>query len=72
MLAGFQDYAKWVNDNKIVAPWYKDKKIPSNIKFEVLWGDDALAADKTLTIYDDLKSKGMLVERISGSPEGWR
>jgi hypothetical protein len=70
VLAGFQDYAKWVNDNKMVAPWYKDKKIPSNVRFEVLWGDDALAADKTLSIYDDLKSKGLLVERISGSPEG--
>jgi hypothetical protein len=70
VLAGFQDYAKWVNDNKIVAPWYTDKKIPANVTFEVLWGDDALAADKALTIYDDFKSKGMLVERISGSPEG--
>jgi hypothetical protein len=70
VLAGFQDYAKYVNDNKIVAPWYPDKKLPANAKFEVLWGDDALAADKALTIYDDLKSKGMLVERITGSPEG--
>jgi Periplasmic binding protein len=70
VLAGFQDYVKYVNDNKIVAPWYPDKKIPANIKFELLWADDALAADKTLTIYDDFKSKGMMVERISGSPEG--
>jgi hypothetical protein len=70
VLAGFQDYAQWVNDNKILAPWYPDKKIPANVKFEVLWGDDALAADKALTIYDDQKSKGIMVERISGSPEG--
>jgi hypothetical protein len=70
VLAGFQDYAKWVNENKIVAPWYADKKIPSNITFEVLWGDDALAPDKTLTIYDDQKAKGLMVQRISGSPEG--
>jgi ABC-type branched-subunit amino acid transport system substrate-binding protein len=69
-LAGFQDYVKYVNDNKIIAPWYTDKKIPANITFELLWADDALAADKTLIIYDDFKSKGMLVERISGSPEG--
>jgi Periplasmic binding protein len=69
-LAGFQDYVKYVNDNKIIAPWHSDKKIPTNITFELLWADDALAADKTLTIYDDFKSKGMLVERISGSPEG--
>ncbi|MGD0780062.1 MAG: ABC transporter substrate-binding protein [Dehalococcoidales bacterium] len=70
VLAGFQDYAKYINDNHIIAPWYTDKKIPSNINFEVLWGDDQLAADKALTIYDDLKSKGLLVERITGSPEG--
>jgi hypothetical protein len=70
VLAGFQDYAKYVNDNHIIAPWYTDKTIPSNITIEVLWGDDQLAADKALTIYDDLKSNGLLVERITGSPEG--
>jgi ABC-type branched-subunit amino acid transport system substrate-binding protein len=70
VLAGFQDYTKWVNENKIVAPWYTDKKIPATVNFEVLWADDALAADKALTIYDDFKSRGMLVERITGSPEG--
>jgi hypothetical protein len=70
ILAGFEDYVKYVNDNKILAPWYPDKTIPANITFELLWGDDALAPDKTLTIYDDLKSKGLLVERVSGSPEG--
>jgi hypothetical protein len=70
VLAGFQDYAKWVNDNKMVAPWYPDKKIPPNVTFDVLWADDALAADKALTIYDDFKSQGLLVERITGSPEG--
>lgn len=70
VLAGYQDYAKYVNDNHIIAPWYKDRTVPANIKFEVLWGDDQLAADKALTIYDDLKSKGLLVERITGSPEG--
>ena len=70
VLAGFQDYVAWVNENHILAPWATDKAIPANIKFELLWGDDALAPDKTLTIYDDLKSKGLLVERVSGSPEG--
>jgi hypothetical protein len=70
VLAGFQDYVKYVNDNHILAPWYQDKVIPSNITFELLWGDDALATDKALTIYDDLKSKGLLLERVSGSPEG--
>jgi len=70
VLAGFQDYTKYVNDNKIIAPWYSNKKIPNNVNFALQWGDDALAPDKTITIYDDLKSKGMLVERITGSPEG--
>ena len=70
VLAGFQDYVQYVNDNKILAPWSTDKIIPANITFELLWADDALAPEKALTIYDDLKSKGLLVERISGSPEG--
>jgi hypothetical protein len=70
VLAGYQDYIKWVNDNKMLAPWYTDKKIPANITFEVLWGDDGLAADKAVSIYEDQKSKGMLVTRVSGSPEG--
>ncbi len=70
VLAGFQDYVQYVNDNKILAPWYPDKTIPANITFKLVWGDDALAPDKALTIYDDLKSQGLLVERVSGSPEG--
>ena len=70
VLAGFEDYVKYVNDNKILAPWYTDKTVPANITFELLWGDDALAPDKALSIYNDLKSKGLLVERVSGSPEG--
>ncbi len=70
ILAGFQDYVAYVNENHIVAPWYTDKTIPENITFELKWGDDALAPDKTLTIYDDLKSQGLLVQRVSGSPEG--
>jgi hypothetical protein len=70
VLNGFQDYAKYVNDNHIIAPWYKDRKVPSNISVEVLYGDDQLAADKALTIYDDLKSKGLLTERVSSTAEG--
>lgn len=70
VLAGFEDYVKYVNENKIIAPWYTDKVIPANLTFELKWGDDALAPDKALTIYEDFKSQGMLVERITGSPEG--
>ena len=69
-LAGFQDYVKWVNDNKMIAPWYPDKTIPANVTFEVKWGDDALDPAKTLTLYDQLKGEGLLTERITGSPEG--
>jgi len=69
-LAGFQDYVKWVNDNKMVAPWYPDKTVPANVTFEVKWGDDALDPAKTLTLYDQLKGEGLLTERIPGSPEG--
>ncbi len=70
VLAGFQDYAKYVNDNHIIAPWYTDRTLPDDVTIEVLWGDDQLSADKALSIYDDLKSRGLLVERITGSPEG--
>jgi ABC-type branched-subunit amino acid transport system substrate-binding protein len=70
VLAGFEDYVKYVNDNKVIAPWHTDRTIPANITFKLVWGDDALAAEKALTIYDDLKSQGLLVQRVSGSPEG--
>lgn len=69
-LKGYQDYAKWVNANHLLAPWYKDVPIPANWTININWADDQLAADKALTIYDQQKSSGMLVERVSGSPEG--
>lgn len=69
ILAGFQDYAKYVNDNHILAPWYKDRKIPANVKFEVKWADDKLDPNQALSIYDTFKAQGMLVERVSGSPQ---
>jgi len=70
ILAGFQDYAKYVNDNHVLAPWYTDRKIPNNVTVDVLWADDELKPDKCLTIYEDLKTKGLMVERVSGSPQG--
>jgi len=66
----YVDYVQWVNDNKMIAPWHPEKTIPANITFELKWGDDALDPAKAVTIYEDLKSQGLLVERISGSPEG--
>ena len=44
VLAGFEDYVKYVNDKKIIAPWHADRTIPANITFKLVWGDDALAA----------------------------
>jgi ABC-type branched-subunit amino acid transport system substrate-binding protein len=70
VLQGFQDYAKYINDNHIIAPWYTDRTLDKNITVQVLWGDDQLAPDKALTIYDDLKSKGLLTERVSSTAEG--
>jgi len=67
VLAAIEDYAKYVNETKNLAPWRKEK-FPADIKLEVLWRDDELKPAKALTIYEELKAKGMLVARISGSP----
>jgi ABC-type branched-subunit amino acid transport system substrate-binding protein len=66
VLAGYQDYARYVNENRKMAPW-RTETLPSNIKLEVLWRDDELSPEKALTIYDELKAKGILVYRISAS-----
>jgi hypothetical protein len=67
VLAAFEDYAKYVNETKKLAPWRKEK-FPADITLEVLWRDDELKPAKALPIYEELKAKGMLVYRISGSP----
>jgi hypothetical protein len=67
VLAAFEDYAKYVNETKNLAPWRKEK-FPADITLEVLWRDDELKPAKALTIYEELKAKGILVYRISGSP----
>lgn len=66
VLAGMQDYVSYVNETKKMAPW-RNEKFPSDVTLEVLWRDDELKPDKALSIYDELKAKGMLVYRISGS-----
>ncbi|MDH5696846.1 MAG: ABC transporter substrate-binding protein, partial [Dehalococcoidia bacterium] len=68
VLAGFEDYAKYVNDTKMLAPWLTDK-FPADITLEVLWRDDELKPEKALSIYEELKAKGILVFRGSGSPQ---
>jgi hypothetical protein len=68
-LAAMEDYANYVNDNHITAPWYTDRTFPTDIKLEVLWEDDALDPTKALSNYEELKAKGLLVEHGSGSPQ---
>jgi len=67
VLAGFEDYVKYVNETKKIAPWRKETW-PSDITVELLWRDDELKAAKALSIYEELKAKGILVYRCSGSP----
>ena len=62
VLAAFEDYAKYVNETKKLAPW-RNEKFPADITLEVLWRDDELKPAKALTIYEELKAKGMLVYR---------
>ncbi len=66
VLAGYQDYANYVNDTKMMAPW-RGEKFPDNVKLEVLWRDDEINPEKALSIYEELKAKGILVYRISSS-----
>jgi hypothetical protein len=67
VLMAIEDYVKYVNKTKTLAPWRKEK-FPADITLEVMWRDDELKPAKALTIYEELKSKGMLLGRISGSP----
>ena len=67
VLAAIEDYVKYVNTTKKLAPW-RTEKLPEDITLEVLWRDDELKPAKALPIYEELKAKGMLVARISGSP----
>ncbi|MBW1780047.1 MAG: ABC transporter substrate-binding protein [Deltaproteobacteria bacterium] len=67
VLAGIEDYVAYVNETKSLAPW-RSEKFPADVKLEVLWRDDELKPPKALSIYEELKAKGMLVGRISGSP----
>ena len=67
-LSCFEGYAKYVNENKMLAPWYPDKKFPADITLEVLWRDDKLRPADALPIYEELKAKGMLVFTVTGSP----
>ena len=65
-LAAYEDYAKYVNETKRLAPWRNDK-FPADVTLEVLWRDDELKPAKALSIYEELKAKGMLVYRVGAS-----
>ncbi len=67
VLAAFEDYGKYVNETKRLAPW-RNEKWPADITLQVLWRDDELKAAKALSNYEDLKGKGILVFQVSGSP----
>ncbi len=67
VLAAMEDFVKYVNETKNLAPW-RTEKWPADIPLEVLWRDDELKPPKAITIYEELKAMGMLVARISGSP----
>jgi len=67
ILQAYEDYVKYVNETKNLAPWRKEKW-PSDVTVELLWRDDMLQPAKALSIYEELKAKGMLVYRASGSP----
>jgi ABC-type branched-subunit amino acid transport system substrate-binding protein len=67
VLNAIQDYVQYVNKTKNLAPWRKEQ-FPADITLEVMWRDDELKPAKALPIYEELKAKGMLVARISGSP----
>ena len=67
ILVAYEDYVKYVNETKNLAPWRKEKW-PADTNIELLWRDDELKPAKALSIYEELKAKGILVYRASGSP----
>jgi branched-chain amino acid transport system substrate-binding protein len=70
VLAGYEDYAKYVNETKNLAPW-RTEQFPAHATLEVMWRDDELKAAKMLPIYDELKAAGMLVYRIGSSDSAY-
>jgi branched-chain amino acid transport system substrate-binding protein len=70
VLAGYEDYAQYVNETKLLAPWRTDT-FPEDATLEVLWRDDELKAAKMLPIYEELKAAGMLVYRIGSSDSAY-
>jgi hypothetical protein len=67
VLGGFEDYIRYVNETRRLGPWRTNANLPEDIAVQLLWRDDELKMDKALAIYDELKGKGLMVERVSGS-----
>jgi len=67
ILVAYEDYIKYVNETKRLAPW-RNEKWPADVTIGLLWRDDELKPAKALSVYEELKAKGILVYRISGSP----
>jgi hypothetical protein len=70
VLAGYEDYARYVNETHKLAPW-RTGTFPENVTLEVMWRDDELKAAKMLPIYEELKAAGMLVYRIGSSDSAY-
>jgi len=68
ILAAYQDYVKYVNATKKLAPW-RNETFPAGVTLEVIWRDDELNVSKTLTLYEELKAAGLMMQKISGSPQ---
>jgi hypothetical protein len=66
VLAGFQDYARYVNETHKLAPW-RDETFPENITLEVKFLDDEANPEKAATSYEALKAQGLMFYRVSGS-----
>ncbi|MGD0661787.1 MAG: ABC transporter substrate-binding protein, partial [Syntrophorhabdales bacterium] len=58
ILAAYEDYVKYVNETKHLAPW-RNETWPADITVELLWRDDELKPAKALSIYEELKAKGI-------------
>jgi hypothetical protein len=56
ILAAFEDYVRYVNETKLVAPW-RTEKFPADVTLELLWRDDELKPAKALTIYESSRPK---------------
>lgn len=65
VLAAFQNYAEWVNDNHKTSPW--GPSFPENVILEVVQMDDGASPPTAQTNYATLKGQGLKMFRIGGS-----